>query len=143
MLDYRKVNALAKDTALARRTALLLLKLDGQDWTDWELDFLAAIAERREDLTTRQAEKLIELEDAAVWHDKVPGEAFSVRLLVRGCHAARFDLDNEDDVAFIEALSTQGATKLRRRALSRLVRCARVLGVIEGHAADDAQAEAA
>jgi hypothetical protein len=143
MLDYRKVNGLAKDTARARRTAALLLKLEGQDWTDWELDFLSAMSERRDDLTTRQAEKLIELEDAAVWHEKVPGDGFSVRLLVKGCHAARFDLDSEDDVAFVEALWAQGAAKLRRRALSRLVRCARALGVIETHASEDAHAEAA
>lgn len=138
MLDYRKVNALAKDTARARRTAQFLLKLDGQDWTDWEFDFLAAMTERREELTTRQAEKLVELEDAAVWHDKVPGEAFSVRLLVKGCYEARGDLE-EEDAAFIEGLWARQATKLRRRGLSRLMRCARVSGVVES----DAPAEAA
>lgn len=138
MIDYRKVNALAKDTALARRTAQFLLKIDGQDWTDWELDFLGAMAERRDDLTTRQAEKLLELEEASVWYDKVPGERFSVRLLVKGCHEARGDLESDEDVAFVEGLWAQGATKLRRRALSRLVRIAREVGVIEGEAREEA-----
>lgn len=130
MLDYRKVNALAKDAARARRMAQLLLKSEDQEWTEWELDFLAAMSERREELTTRQAEKLLELEDACTWLDKVPGEGFSVRLLVKECYEARADLD-EDDEAFIEALRAEGATRLRRRAVYRLMRCARAAGVVE------------
>lgn len=130
MLDYRKVNALAKDAARARRMAQPLLKSEDQEWTEWELDFLAAMSERREELTTRQAEKLLELEDACTWLDKVPGEGFSVRLLVKECYEARADLD-EDDAAFIEALRAEGATRLRRRAVYRLMRCARAAGVVE------------
>lgn len=134
MLDYRKVNALAKDTARARRLAQLLLRSEDQEWTDWELDFLADMSERREELTTRQAEKLLELEDACVWLDKVPGERFSVRLLVKGCAEARAELD-EEDAQFVEALRAQGATRLRRRGLYRLLRCARAAGVVDDEAA--------
>ncbi len=134
MMDYRKVDALSKDVERARRLARFLLNIADMTWTDWELDFLAALAERGEPLTTRQGEKLVELEASAVWYDKVPGETFSVRLLVCNCHLARADLANEDDAAFVERLQADGVAKLRRRALGRLMRCARELGVIESDA---------
>ncbi|MDX2203917.1 MAG: hypothetical protein NW223_14290 [Hyphomicrobiaceae bacterium] len=130
MIDYRKVSALAKDAARARRLAQFLLKTTEQEWTDWELDFLAAMTSREEALTTRQAEKLVELEEAATWLDAVPGLGFSVRLLVKGCHEARAELD-EEDAAFVTALRAQGATKVRRRSLWRLMRIAREAGVVE------------
>lgn len=131
MTDYRKIDALAKDVERARRLAHFLLKIADMAWTDWELDFLEAMGQRTEPLTTRQAEKLDELEEASTWYDKVPGEAFSVQLLVRSCHLARADLANDDDAAFVERLQAKRSTKLRRRALGRLSRCARELGVIE------------
>ena len=131
MMDYRKIDALSKDVARARRLACFLLKIADMAWTDWELDFLEAMSQRAELLTTRQAEKLVELEDASTWFDKVPGEAFGVQLLVSSCHLARADLANEDDVDFVERLHAERSTKLRRRALGRLARCARELGVIE------------
>lgn len=134
MLDYRKIDALAKDCERSRRLAKFLLSLADAAWTDWELDFLEAMAVRNDPLTTRQAEKLVELEEEAVWYDKAPGDGFSVQLLLRACHQARADLAQDDDIAFIERLAAQGATKLRRRGLSRLLRCARELGVVEDYA---------
>lgn len=134
MLDYRKIDALMKDRERATRLARILLGAAEAPWTDWELDFLQNLAARSEPLTTRQSEKLLELEEASVWVEKVPGHGFSVRLLVRACHLARLDLEQDDDVAFIEDLQTRGVSKLRRRGVSRLLRCARELGVIEGYA---------
>lgn len=129
MTDYRKIDALAKDVARANRLAAFLLRVADMSWTDWELDFLAAMESQRDVLSTRQAEKLVELEDAALWFSSVEG--FSVRLLVQNCFLQRADLAEEDDIAFVERLKAEGTTRLRRRALHRLLRCARALGVIE------------
>lgn len=132
-MDYRKIDALSKDVSRAARLATFLLKLPEMSWTDWETDFLEAISTRGEPLSTRQAEKLVELEDASVWHDRT-ADGFSVRLLVRECFLARAELAGEADVAFIERLHAEGCTRLRRVGLQRLLRCARVLGVIEPYA---------
>ncbi len=134
MTDYRKIDALAKDAPRARRLAQFLLKLEDQQWTDWEVEFLMSMSEQKDVLTTRQGEKLVELEEAAAWFDKVPDEGFSVRLLVRHCHEARFELDDDEDILFVEDLQAKGVTKLRRRGLQRLLRCARALGIVEGYA---------
>ena len=145
MTDYRKIDALSKDVPRAKRLATFLLKLAEMSWTDWEADFLEAMAGRTEALSTRQAEKLVELEEAAIWHDKTE-DGFSVRLLVRNCFQQRADLGSDEDIAFIETLQAEACTRLRRRGLHRLVRCARSLGVIEpyaGRAADFALVEAA
>lgn len=136
MQDYRKIDALAKDTERARRLAQFLLKLQDTAWTEWELDFLEDMAGRNEPLSTRQAEKLVELEEAAIWLDTVPGLGFSVRLLVRNCYQARNDLEDDEDIAFIVRLHAEGTMKLRRRALGRLLRCARALEQIEPYASD-------
>lgn len=133
MMDYRKIDALSKDVSRSGRLATFLSKLPEMSWTDWEADFLEAMASRTEALSTRQAEKLVELEEAAIWHEKT-ADGFSVRRLVASCFLARADLESDEDVAFIERLHHEGCTRLRRRGLQRLLRCARALGVIEPHA---------
>lgn len=130
MTDYRKIDALSKDVSRAKRLAAFLLKVSEMSWTDWEADFLEAMAGRTEALSTRQAEKLVELEAAAVWHEKT-ADGFSVQVLVRECFLARADLASDENVAFIEKLNLEGCTRLRGQGLQRLLRCARALGVIE------------
>ncbi len=53
-----------------------------------------------------------------------------MRSLVAECFIARLDLD-EENAAFVARLQEIGARSVKRAALTRLVRCARVLGVIE------------
>ncbi len=112
MPDYRKIDALSKDTERAGALARYLLSLDEISWTDWELDFLTGLAgrtrplnkasrassrssreagdslnateaktlaalrdvvARSEQLTLRQAEKLVELEEASARFTTVEG----------------------------------------------------------------------
>jgi hypothetical protein len=130
MPDYREIAALQKDPARARTVAQALSGLDDMAWTDWELDFLDSIAIRRQDLTTRQGEKLVELRDEATWYTTVEG--FSLAALIARCHLLRDEV-SEHDAAFIERLKAEGATRLRRKDARRLLRCARQLGEIEPH----------
>jgi hypothetical protein len=130
MADYREIHELQKDPARARAMAQGLSTLDDMEWTDWERDFLDDIGARREDLTTRQGEKLIELRDEATWYTAVDG--FSLKALIDRCHLLRDELA-ETDAAFIERLGASGATRLRRKDARRLVRCARTVGEIEPH----------
>lgn len=143
MTDYREINALQRDPERARRLAQFLLALKDIEWTDWELDFLQDMAAREpdEDLTTRQSEKLVELRDASVWHEKVDG--FSLRLLIKNCNDMRHLL-SEHDEEFVMRLKNEGAVKLRRRDAARLIRCARTTGEIEpyqGWSLEKAQVE--
>ena len=170
MADYRKIDALSKDTERAGALARYLLSLDEISWTDWELEFLTGLSNRTrtlnkaeqgklkkleekvaadlnaaeaktldalrdvvarsEQLTTRQAEKLVELEEASQRFTTVEG--FNVRKLILRCAEASCDLD-EDDEAFILQLKTSGATSVRRRQLRKLLALARQLGVIEDY----------
>src|SRR5688572_18224761 len=98
MADYREIIDIQKDPARARSIAHSLSTLDDVEWTDWEQDFLASIGARREDLTTRQGEKLIELRDEAIWYTAVDG--FSLKALVGRCHLLRDELA-EHDAQFI------------------------------------------
>jgi hypothetical protein len=130
MPDYREINAIQKDPARARTLAQHLCKLEDIAWTDWELDFLENISGCRDELSTRQGEKLIELRDETVWYTAVDG--FSLKTLIDRCHLCRDEL-REDDAAFIARLKEARTTKLRRKDARRLLRCARTLGEIEPH----------
>lgn len=170
MPDYRKIDALSKDTERAGALARYLLSLEEIAWTDWELDFLSNLARRTraldkaeqtklkkleekladtlsasetktlaalrdvvarsEQLTMRQSEKLVELEEASQRFSTVEG--FNVRALILRCAEAACDLD-EDDEAFVLQLKASGATSVRRRQLRKLLAIARQLGVIEDY----------
>src|SRR5262245_52789099 len=130
MADYREISEIQKDPARARSMAQFLSTLDDMEWTDWELDFLASIGTRREGLTTRQGEKLVELSEESVRYTAVDG--FSLQALADRCALYRDELA-EHDGAFIERLMATGATRLRRKDARRLLRCARTLGEIEPH----------
>jgi hypothetical protein len=139
MTDYREISEIQKDPARARSMAQFLSTLDDIGWTDWELDFLASIGARHEDLTTRQGEKLIELREESVWYTAVDG--FCLKTLVDRCHLCRDELADHD-AAFIERLKASGTARLRRKDARRLLRCARRLGEIEphhGHSLDRAE----
>jgi hypothetical protein len=130
MASYREIVSLQKDVARARVVAQALSRLDDIEWTDWELDFLASMAARQQELTTRQGEKLVELSDDAVWYTAVDG--FSLKGLIDRCHLLRDELA-DPDAAFIERLKAAGATRLRRKDAHRLLRCARNVGEIDPH----------
>jgi hypothetical protein len=130
MASYREIVALQKDAARARALAQFLSTLDDMEWTDWEMDFLASIGARREDLTTRQGEKLVELRDDAVWYTAVDG--FSLKGLIDRCHLLRDELPDHA-ASFVERLKADRAARLRRKDARRLLACARSVGEIEPH----------
>ena len=131
MTDYREINDLAKDAGRARSIAVYLLKLGDIDWTDWELDFLDTMRAREEPLSTRQAEKLVELRDDAVLYRKVDG--FVLKTLIGQCFHYRDELNSDHDREFVEGLKSSGQEALRKRDAVRLLRCARAIGEIEQH----------
>jgi hypothetical protein len=129
MANFRDINALGKDPSRVRNTASFLLTLTDAEWTDWELDFLEVMTKHAEELSTRQAEKLVELRDDAVRYTTASG--FRFETIINACWRNRFDLDAEDDTEFIERLKHRGETALRRRDAMRLRQCAVELGEIE------------
>lgn len=129
-MTYREIDRLKKSPEEFRSIALFLLRLPDVSWTDWELDFLESVSERELDPgpSTRQCEVLLDLRDGVTFYAKVEG--FSVRAMIDETWRARRDLDEEDE-AFIDALHVSGASAIRRRALRRLIGCARRLDVIQ------------
>jgi hypothetical protein len=130
MVNYRDINALAKDAKRAQSTAKFLFTLDA-DWTDWELDFLETMMRCSTDLSTRQAEKLAELRDDAIRYTSASGFVFST--VIERCWRNRLDLETDEDLEFIERLKSRGEVALRRGDAYRLRQCAVTLGEIEAH----------
>jgi hypothetical protein len=128
MIDYRELDALAKDPRRASLTAAMLLTLQDADWNEWEADFLENLSTWKTPLSTRQAEKLIELRDAAVLFAKIDG--FSLKALIDKLWTYRDELADPD---FIAQLKTSGAVKLRKRQALKLLAYARQVGEIEPH----------
>ena len=129
MTDYREIDALTKDPARARTIARTLASLADIAWSEWELDFLESLSDRRDELTTRQAEKLIELRDNSYRYEKVAG--IVLRSLLLDCWQARFELESETDIAFLERRKASGETSFRKSEALRLRRCAVRLGLVE------------
>jgi hypothetical protein len=123
MIDYRELDALAKDPKRANATAAMLLKLEDTDWNGWETDFLEHMSAWRSTLSTRQAEVLIELRDASVLLDKMRG--FSLKALIDRLWMYRDELTEESDVEFVSQLKESGAAKLRKRQAAKLLAIAR------------------
>lgn len=131
MTNYRNVNDIAKEPARARSCAATLLALPNSEWSDWELDFLDGISQRTMELSTRQAEILLELRDGAGWFTKAGGILLGA--LVRKCWQARLDLSSDERIAFIERVYESGATSFRRRTALYIWKCAVELGEVEPH----------
>ena len=132
MASHSEMLKLAQNPAAVVSLATFLLKVPEAAWTGWELDFLEAMATRdnAQAISTRQREKLMELSDDARSYAAFDG--LRVAGLVRSCWIGRLDL-SDDDADFIDSLKTASATRLKRRPLMRLLRCARELEVIHGY----------
>jgi hypothetical protein len=128
MIDYRELDALAKDPRRASLTATMLLTLEDADWNEWEIDFLENLSSWKTPLSTRQAEKLIELRDVGVLYDKIDG--FALKALIDKLWTYRHELA---DASFIEHLKASRAVKLRKRRALKLLAYARQIGEIEPH----------
>lgn len=127
MASWREIERVRKDPKTFRAVAGTLLTLGG--WNEWESGFLEGLAHyKRDELTNRQAERLLEIRDGIVEVESIRG--FSVAALIRACYLARHDLDDEDET-WIAELHAGGKTMIRRRHGARLMRCARQLYIVD------------
>jgi hypothetical protein len=127
-MSWREIERIKRDPAGARAMAKMLLAT--AELTSWEEPFLKDMEVHKGALSTRQAEKLVEIRDQNQWVSTI-GRAFSVRLLLNACWQARHDLNDQDDIAFIESLKARGASTARYREACRLLRSSRELRVID------------
>lgn len=126
MSSWKEIERIKRDPAGARALAKSLLAIP--DLTAWEEPFLEDMGVHQGPLSTRQAEKLVEIRDQNAWVSTIQG--FSVRSLLNACWEARYDLNDEDDVAFVEGLKARGSSTARYREAFHLLDCARRLHVI-------------
>ncbi len=129
MTNWKEINRIGKDPAAVRSIAKTLLRMSEAGWSDWELDFLEHMSGRRDPLTTLQTEKLIEIRDAAQFFSTYDG--FNISKLIERCWMASFDLNNDEDITFIERLKENGSSSIRKRDIGRLFRCCRELHILE------------
>jgi hypothetical protein len=129
MPNWKEISRIAKDPGAVRLLAKSLLRMSEMEWNVWEVAFLENMSTQQEPLTTRQSEKLLEIRDAA--QDFSTYDGFNIKTLIEKCWMARTDLDDEQDVAFIERLKESGAKSIRRRQVKRLFRCCRELLILE------------
>jgi hypothetical protein len=139
MPTEKAIDGLSKDPERAARLAAFLLTLIDAGWNEWELTFLAGTIERNtsSNLSYRQSEKLLELEDRATLVSKIDG--LSIASLVRECWALRLDLEPEDET-WIANLYQKRTTTLRRGAVRRLLALLRQVDadLIDGYVSVDA-----
>jgi hypothetical protein len=128
MTNWREIEDLKSDPEVAKRMARSLLQ--HAQLTDWEEPFLERIEAITKPLSTRQAEKLVEIRDQNLFVSVI-GLGFSVRLLLKACYDARFELGDPDDTKFIERLHSTVVTTARYRDARRLLACARELHVVD------------
>jgi predicted glycoside hydrolase/deacetylase ChbG (UPF0249 family) len=126
--SWIEIERLRRDPDEARLPAQRLQNVESL--TDWEEGFVDSHAERksREDLTTRQAEKLVQVRDDYTFVSSCHG--FSIDALIRRCFEGRLDL-SEDDEAWVSRLRNEDARSVRQRDAYRLIKCARQLNIIE------------
>jgi hypothetical protein len=127
MTSFKEIERMKRDPDRARALAKSLL--DIPDLTSWEQPFLEDMQSQKGLLSTRQAEKLLEIRDQNAWASTIGG--FSVRSLLNACWEARYDLNDEDDITFIEGLKARGSSTARHREACHLLICARALRVID------------
>jgi hypothetical protein len=119
-----------RDRVEQAEATLALTRKERKQWKDSDRLAEARLALRDFRLTTRQAETLLDIRDATIFHRDIGG--ITVRNLINRCYEARLDLD-EGDEEWIVKLWRSGVAELRRNDLARLKRCSKQLGELEGH----------
>jgi hypothetical protein len=135
MASWQEIDRIRKDPKRFRALAERLLAFI-QELTDWERDFLSSIMAQgdKEEFTTRQSEKLLQIRDDYETVMELPGK-FSVKIVLRDCKEGRLELLDHDE-AWILQLITISETTIRRKHVGRLMRCARQVHAIEEEYAD-------
>jgi hypothetical protein len=130
MASWQEIDRIRKD-AKGFRSLAKGLRTHISDLTDWEKDFLTSINSQseKEEFTTRQSEKLMQIRDDYEIVTQLPG-GFSVRIILEKCKEGRIDL-LEDEEEWIAQAYERSPTTIRRKHVGRLIRCARRLNLIE------------
>jgi len=136
MASWQEIDRIRKAPKEFRSLAKGLRTQFSDDLTDWERDFLEEIAGRagKEEFTTRQSEKLLDICDDYTSVSQLPG-GFSVRIILEQCKLARRDLSENDEQWILQSYE-RNFTTIRRKNTGRLMRCARELRIIEEEYAD-------
>jgi hypothetical protein len=133
MTDWQEINDLKKDPQRVRTLAKRLLQLAYANWSEERTSFLNDMARQKNEITTRQAEYLLDLRDETELFSTAGG--FSVASLIEDCWRHRlpdrYGGLSDENCAFIEGI--RGKTTLARPQLRRLFFCCRELGLIEGY----------
>ena len=133
MASWREIERVRKSPSNFKPLAAHLLCLPDGNWWEYAERFLRDVSSYpHPELNTRQAEFLLKLRDDKATHFKI-GNGFSVTILMRKCFQARFDLEDERDIEFIESLHESGRTFVTGRQLGWFVRICKQLGEIEGY----------
>jgi hypothetical protein len=121
MASWKEIEGFRKDPKAARLLAKSLRKTGSGVLNEWEADFLVSLSRWQHELTTRQAEKLLQIRDGLVTITVFHG--FSVEL-------------SEDDEEWIVSAHAKSDGSVRRCQIGRLMRCARQLLLVESEPVD-------
>lgn len=104
MASWNEIEKFRRDPAAAASVARGLLTLGSDLLSEWEITFLESIASRSKasELSTLQAEKLLEIRDEAVSVSEHKG--LSVSFLIHRCYEARLDLPEDDEEWIVHIL---------------------------------------
>jgi hypothetical protein len=133
MASWREIDRVRKSPPTFKSLAAWLLNASNNDWWDYAEKFLRDVSEYpHPELNTRQAEYLLKLRDDKALHYTLPG-GFNVATLIQNCFEARFELDDEEDIEFIETLHKRGRPFLTGRQLGWFTRICKQLREIESY----------
>jgi hypothetical protein len=127
----REIDKIRKHPQTAKDTAKGLIEtFPASEFWDRELDFLESLLRFKNvaEFTRRQVEWLLQIRDGLEEVTHVLG--FNVGLLLKGCLEARLDL-SESDEEWIILRCERNRDAIRRKFIGRLMRCARVLNLVE------------
>jgi len=133
MASWNEIERVRKNPKTFKPLAAHLLKLPDGNWWEYAERFLRDVSEySHAELNTRQAEFLLKLRDDKATHFKI-GDGLSVTILIEKCFQARFDLDDDRDIEFIESLHKSGRRFVTGRQLGWFIRICKQLGEIEDY----------
>jgi len=134
MASWREIDRIRKDPTAMRALAAYLLRLPKAELTEWEIKFLESISGdlASEEFTTRQAEKLMQIRDDSEEVSEIGYQRLSVRILIQDCKIGYLDLFalDEEKAEWVKAFPA-GTSKIKRKYIGRLLRCARMLNNVD------------
>jgi hypothetical protein len=131
MASWHEIERVRKSPPTFKSLAARLLTESNGDWWDYAEKFLRDVSVYpHPQLNTRQAEFLLKLRDDKATHFTLRG-GFSVVDLIENCFQSRFELDDEEDIEFIESLHKRGRPFVTGRQLGWFIRICKQLGEIE------------